>query len=77
MEWTDPAVHNHDKAICIEKIVTKAASCAPVRRWVASGTKQASALDVALFHQVKIRSIGVRFGKKNAVSVNTVVSVAL
>ena len=52
----------HDKAICIEKIVTKAASCTPscgssVRRWVASRTKQASALDVALFHQVQIRSI--------------------
>ena len=58
----------HDKAICIEKIVTKAASCTPscgssVRRWVAIRTKQASALDVALFHQEQNRSIGVHFGK--------------
>ena len=56
-----------DKAIFIENIVTKAASCAPscgssVRRWVASRTKQMSALDVALFHQLQIRSIGVRCG---------------
>ena len=50
------------------EIVTKAASCTPscgssVRRWVASRTKQASELDVALFHQVQIRRIGVHFGK--------------
>ena len=56
------------KPFALKRLLRKVASCAPscgssVRRWVASRTKQASALYVALFHQVQIRSIGVRFGK--------------